>query len=541
MHSEFIEGLGDRLVSGESAATEILVGRDSGVTRPADAEKAAMIESLYLSGLAIEKLFGRPMDCEWAYNKTEKQLYLLQARPVTATEHEEAIVEEQTAHVATVPATADFAAPRWKRSDVREVVDNPSGLAVSMLQETYSKDGAIGIAGERLGVHFDDTPMIRLFGQLYEPMATVSLGAVRTQLGMWRLKRRVASSGDEQVRRLKEECAKAPPKVELDATDARGLAKQIVDLFGVFVRDVYPTAFEATLLAKLATPATDIPKVHTISADMFSDLVKLAGTGDPKPFVARWGHRSQSDYDLAVPSFGDDVEALVAYAGSFKGMSFANDDGDHGETSVYGELVKLKEVAKDRAVKFLRQGRAPLLRLADLLKIDREKIFMLPLSSLRAVADGSRAAKEIAAEIEAIAKREEAWKSVSLPDEVSPADIEFLRGEVVATEGDGASLTGKFVATNKEFSGEVVHAASLDDNQDLSGAVLVVEALQPTVVKYFGRVTAIVSQTGAYLSHAAIVAREAGVPVVVLPKALSLLPHAGRIKVSSEGSVSVQR
>jgi phosphohistidine swiveling domain-containing protein len=62
--------------------------------------------------------------------------------------------------------------------------------------------------------------------------------------------------------------------------------------------------------------------------------------------------------------------------------------------------------------------------------------------------------------------------------------------------------------------------------------------LQPSLVRFFGHVSGIISERGAYLSHAAIVGREAGVPILVLPRALSTLAQGTVVSVTEGGAVS---
>jgi phosphohistidine swiveling domain-containing protein len=125
---------------------------------------------------------------------------------------------------------------------------------------------------------------------------------------------------------------------------------------------------------------------------------------------------------------------------------------------------------------------------------------------------------------------------VALPDEVSLAGLELL-GAFGDTD-TGASAEAKFVATKKAFSGRVVHLSGLARDEDVTGAILVTEMLQPSLVKYYGRIAGIISERGAYLSHAAIVGREAGVPIVVLPRALTTLAHGSVVSVTEGGVIS---
>lgn len=540
-HVNYAEGLGDRLVSGEVEATEVFIARRSGAVRHAGA-RGPLCERLFLAGMAIERLFGRPEDIEWAYEEATDSLFVLQARPITAVEYDPAVLREQEKHIASVegrPGPEGSERATWKRSDVREVVEDPSGFAASVLRETYAAGGSLTVASRELGLHVPSVTVVPLFGRLYEKSGVPFVSTLRFVAGSYWMKRRLVARG--WPARLRAECAAPLPPSVLDATEPRELARQIVAHVRSFIRAVYPLAVEATVLAKLLQPS-DPPEVHTIGTELFADLRRAAETGDVRAFVARWGHRSSSDYDPAAPDFGEDPAALLRYAEDFRGarlssVAGARPGGDGAAAWV--ELVQLKELTKDRAVRYLRLVRPALLRLAALLEVDPGAVFVLPIESLSAFGDGGRTAAELVQEVTARAEEQAAWAAVSLPDEVSLPDLEFLGASAAPAAHAGAHDSGaRFVATRKAFAGRALHLASLEPGDDVSGAVLVTDMLRPSLVKFYGRVAGIVSERGAYLSHAAIVGREAGVPIVVLARALTTLPRGAHVSVSEDGRVS---
>jgi rifampicin phosphotransferase len=71
---ESVEGLGEQLVSGEVTPAAWLVGPDHD---PAP----ALVERVAEVGRAVERAFGSPMDVEWAWDGS--RLWLVQARPIT--------------------------------------------------------------------------------------------------------------------------------------------------------------------------------------------------------------------------------------------------------------------------------------------------------------------------------------------------------------------------------------------------------------------------------------------------------------------------
>lgn len=111
-----------------------------------------------------------------------------------------------------------------------------------------------------------------------------------------------------------------------------------------------------------------------------------------------------------------------------------------------------------------------------------------------------------------------------LPASVAGANSDEWRGQVV---GAGHAQGVAFLATHPN--------ATLDMP---AGAILVVPATDPSWTPAFLKAAAIVMETGGYLSHGAIVAREFGIPAVVnLPGILSALSSGDQLEVDANRGV----
>ncbi len=73
--TEYVEGLGEELVSGRSDPKKVVLG--SGEQTPFDSQQLTELAD------KTEKLFGVPQDIEWVWQ--DGKIYLVQARPITAT------------------------------------------------------------------------------------------------------------------------------------------------------------------------------------------------------------------------------------------------------------------------------------------------------------------------------------------------------------------------------------------------------------------------------------------------------------------------
>ncbi len=139
----------------------------------------------------------------------------------------------------------------------------------------------------------------------------------------------------------------------------------------------------------------------------------------------------------------------------------------------------------------------------------------------RAVADRRLLAQRAAAHV----------ASPALPARFQLSD----RGLPIAVEGPGGETgTG---AGGGVGEGPVTH----DSTDPPEGAVLVVSALTPSLGPLLPRLAGLVSETGSVLSHLAILAREADVPVVVgRPGATTDLPDGALVQVDGQsGAVTV--
>ena len=80
MTGNFLEGLGEKLVSGQVNAQTFTCDRPQGIYRgPAELKRLA--RELYRSACRLEKELGGPQDIEWAM--ADGRLYILQARPIS--------------------------------------------------------------------------------------------------------------------------------------------------------------------------------------------------------------------------------------------------------------------------------------------------------------------------------------------------------------------------------------------------------------------------------------------------------------------------
>lgn len=133
----------------------------------------------------------------------------------------------------------------------------------------------------------------------------------------------------------------------------------------------------------------------------------------------------------------------------------------------------------------------------------------------------------------------EDWKSVLNKRKKQLKDhARFLHPRRITTTGTPSITIGKVLKstkkTNRTLSGTVtakgtvlrtaaVVMRNLDFNQRVNGKLLVTEATDPGWTVLFPLIKGIIIEKGGMLSHASIVAREIGIPCMIIPEATNLI------------------
>ena len=107
-----------------------------------------------------------------------------------------------------------------------------------------------------------------------------------------------------------------------------------------------------------------------------------------------------------------------------------------------------------------------------------------------------------------------AYEKLDMPLAVRGAGILAPNALTKVGESSAGALHGKGVAPGV-FTGEVIVTREFDPNLDVRGKILVVHHIDPGWTLLFTQAAGIVAERGNALSHAAIIAREIGIPAIV--------------------------
>jgi pyruvate,water dikinase len=302
----------------------------------------------------------------------------------------------------------------------------------------------------------------------------------------------------------------------------------------------------------------------------------LAGTrflADLDELLGEFGHRGPFESDVMSPRFADDPEPILRTLQAYLRAPHLESPDAH-----QAERRRIREAARDEARAALRAGRT---RLASGLRWAIVSVVCSALQRLLADRDENRHVttmlvthlRHLALEIgrravhdgrletaddvffllwhelpEVLGGRDRDWHGVvaarrrerrSHEAMIAP---DLLRGDEPVDEvPDGPetadTLTGYGVSPGTVI-GTVKLVRSRDDLHTLAGEIAVLPTIEPSLAAVFPVVGGLVAEMGGILSHAAILAREYGLPAVVNVKgAAARLRDGDRIELNGTSGV----
>jgi len=306
-----------------------------------------------------------------------------------------------------------------------------------------------------------------------------------------------------------------------------------------------------------------------VSADHAYELQDIRwrfkpGSPDYKSAIAEWtqryGHRGFNELDIASPRWRETPDQVEIMADGLEigatNPTVAQAARDSAEAMLRSLPLLLRRIMAytiDRAAEgfclreqaksclvavvgisrlvFLEWGR----RLASEHKIsDRDDVFFLTLADFWAWAhghwDGDGAQRLVAERKAQLA----AWKAMPEPADVILEKAEGLETVSSSTRTPGGSrLQGSGVSPGQaRGAARKLHLPSSAAKLK-SGDILVARSTDPSWTPLFLRASGIVVETGGYLSHGAIVAREFGLPAVVnVPGCFEAIPDGADLSVN---------
>jgi len=495
----YAAGAGEQVVSGKSGTTVTLYG--GRMNQAASGE--GFTTELQKQAQLIEKLYDFPQDIEWAY--AANKLYLLQTRPITT------LTPTQYAHVTFLSAHLPNEAFYFEQSTISESLARPSPLALSILKRLYAAGGPIASAYQALGVRYTATPQFRLVGnQLYidkqaETKALFpALGFLKrpsttawieTLSGIWTTIVNTVKLNQLSVAIDQSDVKSLLQSLHSDEGEPSGVKQSLEQLEKQYEQIFQINLHAQIALARLEAAAGSKELAQKLIASTQPTLTLSLETADvPAHLVG-----NSISIDDTSEFYGSAVASQTVMNNhplSFTARALLP------KAVMVNNWLHLREVGRWLTVKLITEIRNSAYRLATKQGfVDQNIIHFASLSELFTTIPSE-------AELKARQRAHNQLDQYDFPRQLASFAVS-------PRQSDTAVLAPGFA---------VGTLCLVSDIERVKGSkILLVNQLIPELTKYFDSVAGIVCQSGGLLSHLAIMAREAGLPVVRVPAAAHFL------------------
>jgi phosphohistidine swiveling domain-containing protein len=572
---EAVRGRGERLVGRGETPQRWILERDQLLEQPA----APLVERRVLDEVVgivtrIETMTGSPADVEWLWDGS--MLHLVQWRPVTGADRPARVWSARLAKdmlPGLIPPLVWSVNVPAKSQVVVDLLDRalgPTGLDPTTLvrefgYRAYFDMGALGSVFSSLGLPADALEQMRAGDQDAPMRPSVTAVAVRAPrlgrflLGLRRWERTVTEQVDGLTRERDALAAvvldELPDSALVDRVDTIGTLYVRASLLNIvtplladaWAASVRRAARRSGLEAARLEPGAGRPEVAAL--DPAHALAEL-DPQDPagwEAFLRRFGHLSDSPNDCSRVTWAEQPEQVRAMVGDGRRLPVDALGPDDAAAHLLAATPRWQRPLVNRSWQ-----RASALRLArermgytyarvyalyrpTFLEIARrlvaagvldhaEDVFLLGWDEVRTALDGRLADASSLVD----ARRAEMAEAAELswPERIVGDDPVPVRGRASARALSGvAAAPGRHVGPARVVTS--LTAASdvgVDD-------VLVLEAPDVTWTPLLLRAGAVVTESGGMLAHAAIVAREVGVPCVASVAGATLIPDGSIVCV----------
>lgn len=519
-----------------------------------------LVAELFKLSSAIEKGFNRAQDVEWVSN--EQGVWIVQSRPITGDMlSTEEVIQSEFKRLRNM---FKGRVPHFAASEFGDAVEFVTPCTVSLLQKVFSSEGAWGKLVRRYylsseGLIKSRYYIVDIFGRLFVnkdeeklwhpkpwryrglmnflysfPVLTVSaLGRVKLQIeAFWQFKRLKLQIVELEAEIIRLE--KIIPNIQAVEQTAGHLIHKTSYL--LLQTGIFQQVALDYLMKKIRPHVTDKEWQEVLGSIIGNTLLQslhVAGY-NANVLLQKVGHRGFQELELSQPRWKEDPRA-------FKRLISKLDK--HSPP----QLQNISEVREKILQRFLsvwdQQYIATFFHLYDRFSQYREQLHDLWIREISLLRDillvidretqclnsiWFLSVDEIIShfpqyDVEAALQRRRTQmllRRVPLPSDIKVNSWDTLLTLPILHVGSaykGDSLTFGYA------EGVVGSIETLQ--QGTSVDILVVKNLDPAIVIFFEQIKGIVTEVGGQLSHAAIVAREYSIPIIVLENAMQILPQ----------------
>jgi pyruvate,water dikinase len=280
-------------------------------------------------------------------------------------------------------------------------------------------------------------------------------------------------------------------------------------------------------------------------------------------FLDEFGHRGGREFELSQPRWREDPAFIDQMIENFRADAAADPARLHEHMKARREEAeqslpaKLKARGAARAARGLEEICARVRRYMPyretakhyllmgyellrgaLLEIDRRQkldggVFLLRLGELPALLAGRDFSQEMAER----RRRRRVEPRINVPDVVTTDDLEAIGRPLPAT-GDGDTLRGTGLAPGSGTGPAAVLFDPAEASNLTPGYILVCPSTDPGWAPLFVSAAGLIMERGGVLSHGAVVARDLGIPAVVVKGATQSISTGERIRVDGDTGIA---
>ena len=576
---EMVEGTADGLVSGTANPRTYRFGRLSGVAVSAGPCPIDLTPLLAL-GRRIEEIFEGPQDIEWTFVRGRFQI--VQSRDITAiADMADLALEPEWCRVLAVARDGAADNTVLARNELCELLPRPSTLSLSLLAALHDSGGSADLACRSLGLsygasEFSPPQLLCIFGRLHVDLREAAQRAPRlSRLDARRLRHQLA----EIERAFEADFLPAfatemalLEALHFDRIPAAELTKLAARLRESFIARTHVEAEIINIAAEFASAearsaiktvqshraiddadiaALLVPDRTTAFADALQRATSIGGDAGQAVLLREIGHRSRLDYELAEPRYSEAPDVLTQllkvppHTERRQAQKLLRKLPDDIRPTVERarRFLTLKEDAKHAVLRELAVLRHVLLALDHKFEFCGH-IFNLTLDEALSLAAETCASHAETAQMRAN-ERTLLQAQPALPSRLSLHDLELAswRGRPRHDGHAVGGLAGTRVAGRRAAEGRayVVSMATAETGGPLPGFaaddILVTPMVHPAWLPEVVRAAGVVSDTGGFLSHMAIVARERDVAMIVGVADVMTIVHGSWLRLGIDGQI----
>ncbi len=466
----------------------------------------------------IERHYFSPQDIEWVAKNGV--VSMLQTRPITT------LAEQNYQEFLYLDASLPKTSFLYEKTEICEIAPRPSPFTFNLLEKIYAKGGPVSEVYKKYGITYQPKKILKIIGnQLYvdrqlelqtlfpaysylisgKPKISSIKGLWKSIKNSLRLQKLPLEKKDALFQNL---------KTFLSSTQSNGN-----DLLADFLVK-YQTIFEINLLASKAFSDLEFNlNKYNLNSGILLNLPTKSSIPEITIPPNFWLGNSLEISDESVFSIFNQESKQAAKAQElFSSLS--------GFAQAYLEPIiqnakdynKLREYGRWLTVKYINLFREKALQKAAIAGLNNKKdIYFANLSELNAPN------KEV------LTLRKIHYKDFKNFD--FPSRLTNLSLDSKPAQSQGVSPG--------QAQGKLIDINTLKSLTQNSNYILYTKILSPDLAEYFPKILGIISEQGGLLSHLAIIAREKGLPVIVLSENLKLKPGQEIFMDADNSSIKV--